>query len=745
MADKLVYELQDIKEDRNTNLKPENLKAGVTCLGVVGTLQPGINTSDATATAEDISLNKTAYANGQKITGSLPLFPNSRTFTVDGGVTNDAENNRIQISTINSTKQTLDSNLNMEFNGAYSDVANAVGLTPEKLVKGNTVLGVEGTAEAGGTTINNQDKTITSNGQYTADEGYTGLGTVTVQVPQEGGKGDVKLFETEEEMQADSTAKEGDLAVVYREEIQNMTADTQTQYITFPETVTLPEAFTDSFYGMLRAVDESVMFDGQVMLNQSTFEFNGYTNTGMISVSYTSNDGITYNRDIFTGDSGDLTNPVDLGAVVKVYMPEEWNDTLGYFMQIGGNVFDGLYEYGTYIDYFKVYMYRNLTVSDENVTYDSKVPFDFNTIENVLHTFMEDNGRTVNTHFLITLKNDIVKLYYDYVTTSYPGTTYYYLDGNNWYASYEDGSSFTKCTKHIEINLSDLSIQFVEDDGQLDMTSDSVCVLYYYQTRKLQDTLQMIFYVNSHSIYFDVEFAPTSEYIIADNQYTLASPNQLLPDISAYGKNGNVTGDGSITNAANSFADIPAMLYSQIQAKYDNMEPRVLTDEDKEIDDSIYIIPTKSDGTPLLDTSNVTNMRYMFRDCTLLTAIPQLNTSNVSDMYGVFHSCTSLITISQLDTSDATNMSAMFYGCSSLTAIPQLNTSNVTGVSYTFLGCDSLSNDSLNNILAMLTNAIKITSNKTLKYVGLSAEQATTCTTLSNWTACEAAGWTTGY
>lgn len=33
-----------------------------------------------------------------------------------------------------------------------------------------------------GVTINNQDKTITSNGSYTADSGYTGLGTVSVQV-----------------------------------------------------------------------------------------------------------------------------------------------------------------------------------------------------------------------------------------------------------------------------------------------------------------------------------------------------------------------------------------------------------------------------------------------------------------------------------------------------------------------------------------------------------------------------------
>jgi hypothetical protein len=37
----------------------------------------------------------------------------------------------------------------------------------------------------GGVTIRNQNKTITENGSYKADSGYTGLGTVTVNVPQE--------------------------------------------------------------------------------------------------------------------------------------------------------------------------------------------------------------------------------------------------------------------------------------------------------------------------------------------------------------------------------------------------------------------------------------------------------------------------------------------------------------------------------------------------------------------------------
>ena len=36
-----------------------------------------------------------------------------------------------------------------------------------------------------GAAINNQDKTITENGTYTADAGYTGLGEVTVNVPSE--------------------------------------------------------------------------------------------------------------------------------------------------------------------------------------------------------------------------------------------------------------------------------------------------------------------------------------------------------------------------------------------------------------------------------------------------------------------------------------------------------------------------------------------------------------------------------
>ena len=48
-----------------------------------------------------------------------------------------------------------------------------------------------------GAEINNQNKTITQNGQYTADEGYTGLGTVTVNVSGGGGGSMVPSFSFE--------------------------------------------------------------------------------------------------------------------------------------------------------------------------------------------------------------------------------------------------------------------------------------------------------------------------------------------------------------------------------------------------------------------------------------------------------------------------------------------------------------------------------------------------------------------
>ena len=103
------------------------------------------------------------------------------------------------------------------------------------------------------------------------------------------------------------------------------------------------------------------------------------------------------------------------------------------------------------------------------------------------------------------------------------------------------------------------------------------------------------------------------------------------------------------------------------------------------------------------NTSNVTNMGSMFRDCSSLANLDlsSFNTSNVTNMLYMFYNCSSLtsLDLSIFNTSKVTDMSEMFDGCSSLTSLDlsSFNTSNVTNMQSMFSSCTSLTNLSLSN------------------------------------------------
>lgn len=88
------------------------------------------NTNDATATDLDILANKTAYANGQKLYGSLP---------------NKGEAN-IELTDL--TTKTVEKGY---YSGGTAKIADAESakIIPENIKSGVTVLGVEGTLESG--------------------------------------------------------------------------------------------------------------------------------------------------------------------------------------------------------------------------------------------------------------------------------------------------------------------------------------------------------------------------------------------------------------------------------------------------------------------------------------------------------------------------------------------------------------------------------------------------------------------
>jgi len=123
-----------------------------------------------------------------------------------------------------------------------------------------------------------------------------------------------------------------------------------------------------------------------------------------------------------------------------------------------------------------------------------------------------------------------------------------------------------------------------------------------------------------------------------------------------------------------------------------------------DITDLSYMFSNCTSLISLIDASNwdvskCTKMSYMFNNCKLLKTLPDLsnwNTSNVIYMDSLFKCCKSLIIlpdISKWDTSKTVDMSFMFCNCESLLTLPDISkwdVSKVTNMEGIFMYCMSL-------------------------------------------------------
>lgn len=139
----LQENLNAIKLDKDTNLKPENLKAGTTCLGINGTMEAGIDTSDATATAEDIARGKTAYINGEKVEGNISTINVASGITANGQLSDST--NYIKLTGTVATNMLFRSNSKASIEVLKTTLAEYIGLTADKIKSGETILGITGT------------------------------------------------------------------------------------------------------------------------------------------------------------------------------------------------------------------------------------------------------------------------------------------------------------------------------------------------------------------------------------------------------------------------------------------------------------------------------------------------------------------------------------------------------------------------------------------------------------------------
>ena len=606
---------------------------------------------------------------------------------------------------------------------------------------------------------------IENKGAVGVTDDITTYANLINNIQPEGGSGDIKLFETQEQMQADPNPQEGDLAVVYREEIQPINEESEFDSCIFPNTVVLSEAFSGNINGSFRAVDSSSgFFDGNVSISSSRFRFNGYGESGQVRVEYESQDGITYTRK----DSGEEIQ--EFGVTIKYQPMQPWNDVFGNFMKIGGKYFDGLYEYKQEGQYGIPYNFR---IENNTLLYDI-IPFD-------VPSFAKSIGVNTKSGTLVIMKRDENGDFIGYYSNNSSGQSIVKYNGRLYYAnSYGANCSYTDLSTGETTSLT---------NGQ-QVTVGSITTYIMLDT-EMEDNDKLVYFIPSgnweYNVYIDTYtlLQPSGgfryqSYYFADTQFDTTS--DYVYEKTFYGKNGIESGnlqDGNIVNdpIKNIYLTIADMFKTGL-VLYDNIKfrdlefselPFKLDTSNVTIMNNMFCNCTHLTNIPLLDTSRAVNMAAMFSGCQSLTSVPQLDTSNVTNIDSMFSQCISLTTVPQLDTGKVKEMGSMFSGCTSLTSVPQLDTSNVTNMYSTFYNCTnlttvpvldlssvtnvyrmfyqcpSLNNTSLNNILATCITAIKLTSGKTLANVGLTKAQATTCQSLSNWSAFVNAGWTTGY
>ena len=148
--------VERVTADIDSSIKPENIKEGETILGVPGGYK-GIDTSDADAVEKDIAEGKTAYVNGKKIIGDVTTVSGSKPFTpntvVDFG-------GSIGFQNIFTKPYLFRNGSKILITENYDKIAEEIGLTPEQIVEGNTVLNIKGSGKTG---IDTSDATVNPN------------------------------------------------------------------------------------------------------------------------------------------------------------------------------------------------------------------------------------------------------------------------------------------------------------------------------------------------------------------------------------------------------------------------------------------------------------------------------------------------------------------------------------------------------------------------------------------------------
>ena len=170
---------EQILNEKEQKILPENIKKDIQIFDIVGTLESGIDTSDATATETDLIKGKTAYVNGEKITGTISDLRGTGQDIMGVNVSikdYSAYNELVFSGNSNLNNVVSDTTTYVSMEVTYNQLATKLGLTADKIKKDEIILGITGTLEEG---IDTSDATAAANDIVSGKTAYVKGSKVT--------------------------------------------------------------------------------------------------------------------------------------------------------------------------------------------------------------------------------------------------------------------------------------------------------------------------------------------------------------------------------------------------------------------------------------------------------------------------------------------------------------------------------------------------------------------------------------
>lgn len=344
-----------------------------------------------------------------------------------------------------------------------------------------------------------------------------------------------RYYATEKEMYTDDTVEPITYGLVYSETNNPLKNGDSVQIMKFLQTVVLDTPISNRGGGQIMGYNPDTGIHLNLIVNYSSTEVYIQSMEGTPNIRYTSEDGITYIK-----ESGE--DEYDLGGYVTVNDFENLLDIIGKFITKTVYYQGGFYKYDIYKENNIVKMFDTRT---EQLTSELfELPEELvgqeyggHLAHAIIKTYHYDSNRKVNIVDTVDL---VGPLYNNYLAKN--GSTFCIVaDGTlsgNWIKHYD----FSLSNPLVSTDTLDVLGTYNTENIYYNIPSDQHLIFGSAYTNPLQ-------YVSSaggETISFTQHPMTWEGYKIAGNQYNLTDANQILPGVQAYGKNGIVTGDGSI-------------------------------------------------------------------------------------------------------------------------------------------------------------------------------------------------------